>query len=122
MNICVWAVLRCQSHSPSLTVSEEDFAISDAEEGEELVVDMHQIYDCPFFAEIQKIDHIVYNLPVFVLLTCNVFFLIWIMIVSIACLGIHTIQTHYLQIVVSKLRQRIALDHDRRNLKAAKVF
>ena len=118
----MWAVLRCQSHSPSLTVSEEDFAISDAEEGEELVVDMHQIYDCPFFAEIQKIDNIVYNLPVFVLLTCNVFFLIWIMIVSIARLGIHTMQTHYLQIVVSKLRQRIALDHDRRNLKAAKVF
>ena len=77
----MWAVLRCQTHSPGLAAAEGlSSSDPDPEEGE--VVDMHQIYECPFFAEIQRIDHIVYNIPVFVLLTCNVFFLIWIMIVS----------------------------------------
>ena len=75
----MWVVLRCQSHSPGPPAS-EGFADMDTEE----VDDMHQIYECPFFAEIPKIDLIVYNLPVFVLLTCNVFFLIWIMIVSVS--------------------------------------
>ena len=123
LDICVWAVLRCQTHSPGLAAA-EGLTSPDTypEEGE--VGDMHQIYECPFFAEIQKIDHIVYNIPVFVLLTCNVFFLIWIMIVSIANAWdvMFTYKLFPLQIVVTKLRQRIALDHDRRNLKAAKVI
>ena len=162
----MWAVLRCHTHthihSPGLEAS-EGLASPDSEEGD--VVDMHQIYECPFFAEIQKIDHIVYNIPVFFLLTCNVFFLIWIMTVSTGdivmeiskqCLdlcpksfltcfiplpfntylyfkieliiyAVHLLDllpsnSFKIQIVVTKLRQRIALDHDRRNLKAAKVF
>ena len=81
LNICVWAVLRCQTHSPDLAAGLNLTSVDpDTEEAE--VLAMHQIYECPFFAEIQQIDHIVYNLPVFILLTCNVFFLIWIMIVS----------------------------------------
>ena len=81
LNICVWAVLRCHTHSPDLAAGLNLTSVDpDTEEAE--VLAMHQIYECPFFAEIQQIDHIVYNLPVFILLTCNVFFLIWIMIVS----------------------------------------
>ena len=80
LDIFVWAVLRCHTHRSGLAAS-EGLTTSDPEDGE-VVVDMHQIYECPFFAEIQKIDHIVYNIPVFVLLSCNVFFLIWIMTVS----------------------------------------
>ena len=43
---------------------------------------IQQIYQCPFFEE-NDIDVFLYNVPVFVLLTFNTFFLVWIMIVSI---------------------------------------
>ena len=42
---------------------------------------IQQIYQCPFFEE-NDIDVFLYNVPVFVLLTFNTFFLVWIMIVS----------------------------------------
>ena len=46
--------------------------------------------------------------------------LIWFS--QIICFLSWSIHAWPVQIVITKLRQRIALDHDRRNLKAAKVF
>ena len=59
---------------------------------------------CPFL-ESDTTDLYVYKLPVFILLTINTFFLIWIMV-----------------IVVSKLRDRNMKDHETRHYKAAKAL
>ena len=78
MNICVWAVLRYHTHyhaHPGAGAEQEAAAVS---EEERMAINL--ISDCPFFVE-DAIDHFVYNLPVFILLACNVFFLVWIMIV-----------------------------------------
>merc|ERR1719468_458942 len=59
---------------------------------------------CPFLGA-QSIDFFAYKIPIIFLLGVNSFFLVWIMV-----------------IVLSKLRSQIALDHDRRHLKAAKAL
>ena len=77
VNICVWAVLRYHTHyhaHPGVG-AEQEAAVS---EEERMAINL--ISNCPFFVE-DAIDHFVYNLPVFILLACNVFFLVWIMIV-----------------------------------------
>jgi len=100
VNIFIWAFIRYFTHA---VPDPSDNSDVDASHNPEKLVIL-QIYECPFFAE-NDIDLLLYNVPVFILLSCNTFFLIWIMI-----------------IVVTKLRQRIALDHDKRNLKAAKAL
>jgi hypothetical protein len=40
------------------------------------------VYDCPFLSE-HPVDFLAYKMPVFTLLVCNTFFLVWIMVVSI---------------------------------------
>ena len=39
------------------------------------------VYDCPFLSE-HPVDFLAYKMPVFTLLVCNTFFLVWIMVVS----------------------------------------
>jgi len=63
-----------------------------------------RVLRCPFIEE-SEADVYAYKLPVFILLVINTFFLVWIMV-----------------IVLSKLRSRTALDHDRRHYKAAKAL
>jgi len=63
-----------------------------------------RVLRCPFIEE-SAADIYAYKLPVFILLVINTFFLVWIMV-----------------IVLSKLRSRTALDHDRRHYKAAKAL
>jgi hypothetical protein len=72
------------------------------EQRDEVVMSL--VLGCPFLQE-QNTDFYAYKLPIFVLLIANSFFLVWIMV-----------------IVVSKLRARTALDHDRRHYKAAKAL
>ena len=77
----MWAVLRYHTHYHAHPVpgpaAEQDAAVAVSEE-ERMAINL--ISNCPFFVE-DAIDHFVYNLPVFILLACNVFFLVWIMIV-----------------------------------------
>ena len=47
---------------------------------EEKIILYYKIINCPFFED-NEIDFFVYNIPVFILLTCNTFFLVWIMLV-----------------------------------------
>jgi len=61
--------------------------------------------DCLFAKEEQFLDFWVMKLPMLIILFWNTIFLVWI-----------------ITIVVSKLRERTALDHDRRHLKAAKAL
>lgn len=61
--------------------------------------------NCPFLDEDEKWDFYILHLPIYFILASNTFFLVWIMV-----------------IVVSKLKQRTALDHDRRHWKAAKAL
>ena len=77
VNICVWAVLRYHTHYHAHPgpAAEQEAAVS---EEERMAINL--ISNCPFFVE-DAIDHFVYNLPVFILLACNIFFLVWIMIV-----------------------------------------
>eukprot|EP00090_Calanus_glacialis_P008808 TRINITY_DN17144_c0_g1_i1.p1 TRINITY_DN17144_c0_g1~~TRINITY_DN17144_c0_g1_i1.p1 ORF type:complete len:483 (-),score=95.59 TRINITY_DN17144_c0_g1_i1:231-1679(-) len=100
LNMAAWVLLKHQSHHQLDSVGAEE----DQSEQEKKMVLYYKIINCPFFED-NEIDFFVYNIPVFLLLTCNTFFLVWIML-----------------IVVSKLKQRIAMDHDRRNLKAAKAL
>ena len=72
---------------------------------------------CPFF-EKSEIDY-VYEVPSCIILICNTFFLIWIIMVSLICQYNQANLT--IQIVLAKLRQQTVLDHHRRHLKAAKV-
>jgi len=62
------------------------------------------IKDCPFI-EKKELDFFIFEIPIVFILICNSFFLIWIMV-----------------IVVSKLRQNTAMDHDRKHWKAAKAL
>jgi len=61
--------------------------------------------DVCLFGKEKPLDFWVMKLPMLIVLTCNTTFLVWI-----------------ITIVVSKLRERTALDHDRRHLKAAKAL
>jgi hypothetical protein len=72
---------------------------------------------CPFF-EKTELDY-VYEVPSCIILICNTFFLIWIIMVSHIWKYIKA--NLPIQIVVAKLRQQTVLDHHRRHLKAAKV-
>ena len=72
---------------------------------------------CPFFDK-TELDY-VYEVPSCIILICNSFFLIWIIMVSLICMYIHANLT--INIVVAKLRQQTVLDHDHRHFKAAKV-
>lgn len=60
--------------------------------------------NCPFFQQ-SKIDVYIFEIPLFAILLFNTFFLIWIMV-----------------IVVSKLREKTVMDHDRKHWKAAKAL
>jgi len=62
------------------------------------------IKNCPFF-EKNEVDFFICEIPIFFILICNTFFLIWIMV-----------------IVVSKLRQKTVMDHDKKHWKAAKAL
>jgi len=62
------------------------------------------LINCPFF-EKTNVDSYVFEIPLFAILFSNTFFLIWIMV-----------------IVVSKLREKTAMDHDRKHWKAAKAL
>ena len=80
--------------------------------------------NCPFF-ERTPIDFYFFEIPTIFLLICNIFFLLWITVVSrptqiTACTSRAVIA--YMQIVVSKLRERTAMDHDRKHWKAAKAL
>jgi len=85
LNLLIWMVLRLHLHDPETLM--EDPTI-----------------DCPFF-EKTTVDIYLCELPLFVILFFNTFFLIWIMV-----------------IVVSKLREKTAMDHDRKHWKAAKAL
>ena len=72
---------------------------------------------CPFFDK-TELDY-VYEVPSCIILMCNTFFLIWIIMVSPFCQYIQA--NLHIQIVLAKLRQQPVLDHHHRHLKAAKV-
>ena len=72
---------------------------------------------CPFF-EKTELDY-VYEVPSCIILICNTFFLIWIIMVSLICIYIQANLS--IQIVLAKLRQQTVLDHHHRHFKAAKV-
>jgi len=84
MNIAIWVGLRILTYDAN---SKED-----------------TIKNCPFFEQ-NEVDFFVCEIPIFFILICNSFFLIWIMV-----------------IVVSKLRQKTAMDQDRKHWKAAKAL
>jgi len=62
------------------------------------------IKNCPFF-ETNRVDFYVCEVPILFILICNTFFLISIMV-----------------IVVSKLCEKTAMDHDKKHWKAAKAL
>ena len=62
LNLLVWMVLRLHLHDPE-TVTEDP------------------TIDCPFFDK-TMVDIYVFELPLFIILFFNTFFLIWIMVVS----------------------------------------
>jgi len=84
LNIGVWIALRIIYYDPSNT---EDV-----------------IENCPFF-ETNGVDFYVCEIPILLILICNTFFLIWIMV-----------------IVVAKLCEKTAMDHDKKHWKAAKAL
>merc|ERR1719495_2587164 len=95
LNMIIWSLLKVLWPNKS----EEDF-----DDQVEIDQELDDELSCPFFELDQETDFFFYKLPIIVLLGINSIFLIWIMV-----------------IVLSKLNSRIAMDHDRRHLKAAKV-
>ena len=81
--MCVWVLLKYQSHQLLDTMGEEE----DSSEEDKKMILYYKIINCPFFED-NEIDFFVYNIPVFLLLTCNTFFLVWIMLV---CLLFHCV-------------------------------
>ena len=83
---------------------------------------MSSVLACPFLEE-SSTDFYAYKMPVFILLIANSFFLVWIMVVSWDIIRhLFLLYDIEFQIVVSKLRARTAMDHDRRHYKAAKAL
>merc|ERR1719320_2403038 len=89
INILVWMLLRMVQHFSTSSATSSTTTTS--------------IHSCPFFAK-SDLDY-VYEVPSCIILICNIFFLIWIILV-----------------VMSKLRQQAVLEHDRRHYKAAKAL
>jgi len=84
LNIGIWICVRLINYEPA----DSDYIIK----------------DCPFF-EKMDLDFFLCELPIIIILCCNTFFLIWIMM-----------------IVVAKLRRNTAMDHDRKHWRAAKAL
>ena len=81
--MAAWVLLKHHSHHKMDSVGAEE----DTSEQEKKMVLYYKIINCPFFED-NEIDFFVYNIPVFLLLTCNTFFLVWIMLVSWSALPI----------------------------------
>jgi len=96
LNMLIWSLLRVIKPEESKPQPDTKLEI-------ELKIDA--VLSCPFIAEAQSTDFYAYKLPIIFLLAINTFFLVWIMV-----------------IVLKKLRSQIAMDHDRRHLKAAKAL
>ncbi|XP_023329104.1 diuretic hormone receptor isoform X2 [Eurytemora carolleeae] len=92
--IILWGLMRY--YLPGFPQQDEEVQTS-GKEG-------HQVYNCPFYRE-HPVDFLAYSVPVFTLLICNTFFLVWIMV-----------------IVVSKLRAQTVMEYDRKHWKAAKAL
>jgi len=99
LNMIIWCVLRIHNSENGSARHLQDEGLDSRESKV-----MSLVLACPFLEE-SSTDFYAYKMPVFILLIANSFFLVWIMV-----------------IVVSKLRARTAMDHDRRHYKAAKAL
>ena len=78
LNMGVWVLLKYKSHHQLDPMEPEE----ETSEEEKMAL-YYKIINCPFFED-NEIDFFVYNIPVFLLLTCNTFFLVCIMLVSLS--------------------------------------
>ena len=77
LNMGVWVLLKYQLHHQLDLLGPEE---ENSEENRKMTL-YYKIIICPFFED-KEIDFFVYTIPVFLLLTCNTVFLVWIVLVS----------------------------------------
>ena len=90
LNMGVWVLLKYKSHH-QLDIMEP---VEDTSEEEKKMALYYKIINCPFFED-NEIDFFVYNIPVFLHLTCNTFFLVWIMLVSLSLVHVCAIISRF---------------------------
>lgn len=64
-----------------------------------------QMWSCPFFSKRQFLDIVSYMVPVFIILACNIIFLVWIMV-----------------IVINKLKNGSVMERDQNHWKATRAL